>query len=277
LEGVKITTTQLRDDRKLPPLSLGKFTVSNFVEVGGKRSHDLMEIMEEDQGDPAYYNCVYMPNDKYKNDILVPLVKDNQVCNHISRRFALGIDYARFSCICAHLFELRLFYCVHSVTATDGPPPPTTTLNAFLLNNLLQVVSVAVIVNKLSIAPDIKGHPGFDAFLTEYKKADSTKKPQLLGKLQQLVTKTEHEKNVAQAKLPKELAKVVVNYVAVLIELPFTQGGYDLSGLPRGAVPLVVNKDNLSDFFGQKFAARFNALLEQTMQNYKQSIEAAAT
>lgn len=84
MKNVKITATKLRDDRKLPPISLAKFVLSNFAEVGEKRSRDLTELMEEGYGDAGYHNRIYMPNDKYKNDVLVPLVKDEQVCNYIS-------------------------------------------------------------------------------------------------------------------------------------------------------------------------------------------------
>jgi hypothetical protein len=139
---------------------------------------------------------------------------------------------------------------------------------------------VAVFVNKLSIAPDLKGHSGFPKFLVEYKKAlkdaDTSKQDDLLAKFYQLVTQTEHRKNVEQAKLPLELANVVEGYIVVLIELPFTHGDYDLSKLPASVVPIIINQNNMHTFFGQSFTDKFIALLEQTMRNYKASIHAAA-
>lgn len=145
-----------------------------------------------------------------------------------------------------------------------------------------------IICNKISIAPDIKNHPGFPKFvervrLTLNKESNEKQKEELQRDFDQLiqgVTQTEHNLNVKQAKLQQELKTALGDdhYVVVLIELPCTLGTYTLQkDFKAGVVPVVVSENNMNDFFGdENFVTRFKNHLLVQKNNYWRVVVAAA-
>lgn len=239
MAGLRISAQQIRDDRKLPPVTRSAFIASNFAK---KRKRDEVP-------DPCYKNRVWLPNDINKNDVLAPLVV---------RDTEKGTDKV-FLCLCECLQTLFI---------------------------VLQVTSAMIICNKISISPDIKGHPGFPAFVQNVRKAmaaGDNKQQQAMqvqfDKLIQGVTLTEHANNVKQASEQELEDALGGQYVVVLIELPCTLGLHQLEEdfKSKGCVAVVVNENNMDAFFGdEQFVTRFKNHLAMVKSNYWKTVVAAA-
>ena len=96
--GLRISAQQIRDDRKLPPVDThSTFIAANFAK---KRKRD--EVVPD-----PYRNCVWLPNDAKKNDVLATLV---------ARDAETGKDKV-FLCLCECF---QTIYCITGCISHDN-------------------------------------------------------------------------------------------------------------------------------------------------------------
>lgn len=71
MAGLRVTAQQIRDDRRRPPITHSSFAAANSANSATKRKRDELPV------DTAFKNCIWLPHDSDKNDVVAPLVEQD--------------------------------------------------------------------------------------------------------------------------------------------------------------------------------------------------------